>query len=643
MPHLSYEGTPFAPVARRIMACFVALLISLFAMATLAVPSAHAAQGRHVYVVFDDSTSMVGEDGAWCEAQYALECFVAMLGDSDTLTIYPMSAFSGASPSKATTTYKGSDGAQKNVARVHEGDFLKEYEGKSWNADTVFSAAQAAYDAMKSNLGESRLIVLTDGAFMQVGDKTSYGADYKASRYPHCAETTNKDIAQDIETTLHFWAKTGANIYYLALGSGAPADLLPASATGLEVAHCSDNAGIINAVIESCNWAFKRAPLGDYMRGGATTLPMKKVIVFAQGSEASNNAVPGSSSVVDVAYPQLPSGSAGLSTAPTPNKQLVGTISTVNSEFKIGDTTFSDLVSNSAAQVYFEPNAIINVQLVDGDDWDYDTTADTIELNEGSGYRATFTLVDPDTKEPLPLGNWEPSYSAVLEIEGSSPVVIREGESFSVPKGNGHLTASATITDANSGAEVAFTGDAQTVVSDEKTILDWILHFWFILPILLLILLAILAAMIVRKHLNAPRLPEDLYPELYDVYGGSKVATLQVEAMNKNTPFFGAETQCFDLIVKYPFRSLVMPQSIVLRATDKKGNMVIENWEEVIELSKLGERDCVKLGSKKVADCKPEDPPLPLTTASKMKFLGTRSGDEALIELRFKSTGRRKN
>lgn len=630
-------------------------LLVAIACSFLCVSPAYASpeKGRHVYVVFDDSTSMVGKGGAWCEAQYALECFVAMLGENDTLTIYPMSAFSGPDASKAVTTYKGSDPAAQNVERVREGDFLRITNGKLWNADTVFRAAEAAYEDMASNLGESRLIILTDGEFYQAGDKACYEWLDEVSYYGSKVDGS-KEISDDIEAKLRSWGQSGAQIYYLALGEGVPDSYLPEATTGLEVEKCTSNDEIIEAIIKSCNWAFKRASLDEKtMPDGKLLLPLKKVIVFAQGDEAKSVSIPNldassSGRQVDVLYPTLPDNSASSEGTPSPNTSLSGRITTVSEEYPRGDSSLSDLVSQSGVEVYYEPNAVINISLVDGDGWEYDTTGDEIQLKKGSGYTARFSMCDPETKEPLDLGDWDAQCSAVLELDGNDPIEIKEGEEFSIPEGTGQLSTSAVIVNEDSGAEVGFNGGTRTTVSSEKTIWDWICHFWYV-PLLLLIIAAIIAAVLIwRKHRNAPRLPDDLYPELYDGYSGEQPATLKVEALSKKTPFFGAETQTFDLVVDRPYSSNAIPPSITVRATDKKGNMVIDNWGETVELAKQcaadvgeGGEDCIKLGSKRIAQCDPDGSAIPLTLASKMKFAGSRDSDEALIELRFRGRARR--
>ena len=81
------------------------ILLTFLLVLVMALPAADAAQGattkktRRIHLVYDDSESMtwdeMGSDGgtSWSQAKYALEIFSAMAGETDTLAVYPMSAF----------------------------------------------------------------------------------------------------------------------------------------------------------------------------------------------------------------------------------------------------------------------------------------------------------------------------------------------------------------------------------------------------------------------------------------------------------------------------------------------------------------------------------------------------------------------
>lgn len=118
----------------------------------------HAAEdgGRLINLVYDDSGSMVYQNGAyqskWSQSKYGLELFAAMMGPGDVLNIYPMSM-----KGKIHTTVYGNDEKRAEIVRNME----TEYAASNYSA--VTSAAQAL---MNDTSGlEHWLVVMADSQF----------------------------------------------------------------------------------------------------------------------------------------------------------------------------------------------------------------------------------------------------------------------------------------------------------------------------------------------------------------------------------------------------------------------------------------------------------------------------------------------
>lgn len=105
---------------------------------------------RQINIVYDDSGSMFG-DTTWSECKYATQVFAGMMGENDTIRIFPMSSYN------SPIELKGSGDAQSNIRVV---------QNLSGTSDTPFNAVRAAADDIeKSEADEKWLVVLTDGGF----------------------------------------------------------------------------------------------------------------------------------------------------------------------------------------------------------------------------------------------------------------------------------------------------------------------------------------------------------------------------------------------------------------------------------------------------------------------------------------------
>ena len=108
---------------KRCLALLLVLILSLQLLPAVFADGGHAPK-RVIHLVYDDSGSMIRANGEqvdrWCQAKYAMEVFAAMLGENDTMNIYYMSAFEGNGSRQPTIRMAGKDGAQANVAKIHD-------------------------------------------------------------------------------------------------------------------------------------------------------------------------------------------------------------------------------------------------------------------------------------------------------------------------------------------------------------------------------------------------------------------------------------------------------------------------------------------------------------------------------------------
>ena len=271
---------------KKIRNILLSLLLLMSAAVHAAVPvQAKNADGsgksRLIYVVFDDSCSMVDSRGdpgnpgdmraRWSQAKYAMEVFAAMMEESDQMVVFPMSL-----RGDSNLTIKGSD--SKRVDSIH--NWNSEYAGTPW--DSITNAAEKLKAQGKSGFDERWLVIITDGKFFSGnGQGGSTGIEPSV-----------------VQTTLEGYANSGIKVSYIAIGEDGNS-LQKKENIGLFVTVTKDTAeSVLSNVTETANKIFTRMELpANYITssGSQKTLnidiPTRRIIVFAQGKDAKIEAL----------------------------------------------------------------------------------------------------------------------------------------------------------------------------------------------------------------------------------------------------------------------------------------------------------------------------------------------------------------
>ena len=248
---------------KRCLALLLVLILSLQLLPAVFADGGHAPK-RVIHLVYDDSGSMIRANGEqvdrWCQAKYAMEVFAAMLGENDTMNIYYMSAFEGNGSRQPTIRMAGKDGAQANVAKIHD------TVTKAGN--TPFASVTAAYqDLTQTDADERWLVVLTDGEFQGVDSISTYFSNVPPS----------------------------INVMFLSMGPDAPdaAAIVPAGHENIFFAKAASSADILNQITGICTRVFNSNKLTVEKNKFSFDIPMSQLVVFAQGQNVQVRGIKG--------------------------------------------------------------------------------------------------------------------------------------------------------------------------------------------------------------------------------------------------------------------------------------------------------------------------------------------------------------
>lgn len=254
------------------------LLTALMVLTMVWFPSAASAAEqetetpRIIHVVYDDSTSMYRYQyyggltyeyfDKWCRARYSLEVFSALMGEQDTMRIYPLNL-----QGQAALSLSGSQSPQERVDLIHQ---MEDNLG-----GTPYSTVTKAYEALKDESSEAErwLVILTDGDFAN-------------------SSNTLKP-ASEIDKEFEKYVKEGIRIAFLGIGEDATNLPKQKTGDGIYVWKAATSSEILQSVTSISNTIFQRQQLPDScvkLSGNTLTLdfdvPMENLVIFAQGDEA---------------------------------------------------------------------------------------------------------------------------------------------------------------------------------------------------------------------------------------------------------------------------------------------------------------------------------------------------------------------
>ncbi len=414
---------------RKKLSFFFALCILLSCVVPIASAVAtNDSPSRVINLVYDDSGSMIETDildangevlekdalvDTWCKAKYATEVFAALLGEKDTLNIFVMSDYS-----KAKLKLNGKDGAETNVKKVHS---------MITNAlSTPFDSVRSAYnDLITKNADEKWLVVLTDGDFSGIDDIDAYFA------------TKQNDI----------------KVMFLAMGpmaDGITEDIN----NNIFYKEAKTSDAILEEITDISKQIFNR----DRLNFDTTSktlpfdVPMRELIVFAQGADVKINGIQSadgkvytsSSAPVTVRYSEKGANNYDDFVV---DKNLVGSIATFRGDFPIGTYTI-DVSGAQTIEVYYKPNVEIAAFLKDINGNEV-TDLENLEAGE---YIIDFGLVKSGTDESIGkselLGNV--SFEAIVTNNGSThEQIYRSGDRIQLAEGDLSIRATARYLEYN--------------------------------------------------------------------------------------------------------------------------------------------------------------------------------------------------
>ena len=309
---------------------------------------------RAIYVVFDNSGSMyLDGKAAWCQATYAMEMFASMLDfdQGDSMRIYTMH------PVITDGTTTGAESSEIDIASA--GDIQKIHNMYTpYAGGTPYEPVTAASEDLRTaSAKEKWLLVLTDGSF----DTGS----------PSSLQTALAKIAA---------SQSDLFVQYLAMGSTAIA-LQSDAQNAFYADKTASSSEVVSALANIGNRIFKRNSIPSYTAGTALSfdIPVKKLIVFAQGSNVSVNGLTSASGASVSQKSNRPVSYSTLGTGryeSVPDTSLQGVVVTFENTASLdaGEYTL-DVSGAEQINVYYEPDVDFGMIL-------YDKNGNPVEENQ---------------------------------------------------------------------------------------------------------------------------------------------------------------------------------------------------------------------------------------------------------------------
>lgn len=395
--------------------CLCAWLLLLCAAPLRA--DAADAPDRLIHVVYDDSGSMY-ENAAdtWCQAKYSMEVFAAMLGETDRMNVYYMSDYARGTSAAPRLQLDGRNGAEANVKRVHDETTVA--------GGTPFNSVVKAYSDLDAAAADEKwLIILTDGAFQDVGE----GIDV-------------------------FLARKSADISVMFLGMGASADGITNKPNdGIFYVPAQTNSEILQNITDICARVFNSHKLKVDVSAKTVSfdVPMSELTVFAQGANVSiegirrgdGSLVRSSRTPVEVKYSECDA----TNYKNQPVTDLLGKIAVFKDDFPAGQYTL-DVSGAETIEIYYKTNIEVAAYLTDSQG---NEVEDLSDLAAGD-YTLHFGFVKAGTKERVAeselLGNV--SYEAVVTNNGvTHEKLYANGDQITLEEGSLSIDVTATYLD----------------------------------------------------------------------------------------------------------------------------------------------------------------------------------------------------
>lgn len=402
----------------------ILLFITLFGLliSTSACAQSDNFPVRIINVVYDDSSSMIKTQNKlvdrWCRAKYSLEVFSAMLGQNDTMNVYYMSQFARVRNADPMLVLRGADGGAVNVGKIHDTITAA--------GSTPFTPVEKAYsDLEASKADEKWLVILTDGVFAGNVNLDGFFADK----------------ANDI------------NVMFFSMGTDA-ASITPDQDTHIYFERAENSEQILSKITAICTRIFNNDKLNIDITSKQISfdVPMKELVVFAQGSSVVINGIRTSSgklikstdSPVSIKYSTKAATNLNRQTVAT---DLNGSIAYFEYDFDTGDYTV-DVSGAETIEVYYKPNVEVSAVLVNESG---NEVTDKSKLRAGN-YTIYFEFVKSGTDEKIGKSELlgDVTYDASVVNNGvANDNKISSGDIITIDEGNVSIDVTAHFLEYN--------------------------------------------------------------------------------------------------------------------------------------------------------------------------------------------------
>ena len=421
------------------------ILLTFLLVLVMALPAADAAQGattkktRRIHLVYDDSESMtwdeMGSDGgtSWSQAKYALEIFSAMAGETDTLAVYPMSAFytDGSMDPSMPLILDGTSSGQTRVDKVAS---MANFAGTP-----IESVERAGSDLVADDSDEKWLVILTDGSFTR---------------------SDNSSLSQsEAEKTILGFADEECRVVYCGIGVNAMQ--FTGSKDGFTAMH-TDTDTILETVTEIATTVFNLQKIPHTGSGTVTfepDIPLSRVIILAQGQSVTvsdlqldGGAGPQASESVPVSVtPQTdPAMSAyeGLVCADGLEGRVV-TYKAADEQHPFAPGSYSFTTNTDNIEIYYEPGVLLTAVIEPGEGDPVDLMHDSTDTLPTGKWKVKLSMINPLTGEEL-----NPEDSPLLEgadlrlhmkDSDGKETDVRDGEDIELKEGPAELQVIASF------------------------------------------------------------------------------------------------------------------------------------------------------------------------------------------------------
>lgn len=463
---------------KKILVHFLILIMIVFMTGSARPVPSYAAtrklKTRTIHIVYDDSGSMIDKNSSWSQAKYALEVFAAMMGENDSVVVYPMSAFSYKNKEgeksgnwNRTISLSGSMSIDDRISAIRR----MNGDNGVYRNTPIQTVRKAGEDLEKAGGDEKWLLILTDGDF----DNGHSGADPSGLSTEEMNRKDEEVVkgAQEFvkETIMGFSGKSGIHVYFVGF-MGKNVD--PLSAAGLSnvsgsdtfYKESADKTKILATITRAARTIYNLQAIPVKKSGKVVLqpdIPVSKFIVFAQGDDVETGDIQFQNQVLAA---QVDRSKVEVSAATDEHPQnndpknretyadnLKGEITAYSAQssespFPAGAYSFS--CKSDTLEVYFEPGVDIQVLMHNEESGEEYNLSEGVDYLEEGHYTVKVRMVNPLTGEIIDQNSSDLlsgcEMSAVITSEKGT-AYYRNGDTVDVASGDIQIQGRAVFKD----------------------------------------------------------------------------------------------------------------------------------------------------------------------------------------------------